>query len=225
MSPAAVRCSAYVSGMLLRDLPGRESNHRDIKPKSSVTGEQGNTTLLHSCTTENSYKWCPGALYLFAWSSISWHFQKDNRSLRDAFYSSLLKKWKRCSWQLQVKTNQNPLCANVHIFFREIHSRISALETIKATIQTLHLKYQNSLASEFLCGDKDEIWIHLNAVKDESPVEAAGRDKDKTSITPASCRFSHSMHTSPWCTEGNFALWLPVVTNLKSKSYVQDCSQ
>lgn len=63
-------------------------------------------------------------------------FQKDNSSLRDVFYSPLLKKEKKkCyNWQLKVKTSQNPLCATMRIFFREIHSRISALERIKATI-------------------------------------------------------------------------------------------
>lgn len=76
----------------------------------------------------------------------------------------------------------------------------------------------------FFFGDKDGIWIHLNAYKDESPLEAAGPGKDKTNIMLASCPFSHIIHTSPWHTEGNFALWLPAVTNLKSKSYVQDCS-
>lgn len=65
--------------------------------------------------------------------------------------------------------------------------------------------------------------MHLNADKDESPLEATGPDKDKTNITLVSCPFSHIIHASPWHTEGNFALWLPVVTNLKSKSYVQDC--
>lgn len=66
--------------------------------------------------------------------------------------------------------------------------------------------------------------MHLNAHKNDSPLEPAGPGKDGTKVILASCSSSHITYTSSWHTEDNFVFWSLVIVNLKSKGYVQDGS-